>query len=61
MLSKSNFSYLMYFIPSNSIQIKNDIIELHINIRSFNANFSYMSCLIYQLGKSIDIIAMSET
>ena len=39
----------------------NDIIVLHINIRSFNANFSDLSCLIDQLGKPIDIIAMSET
>ena len=38
----------------------NDIIMLHINIRSFNANFSDLSCLIDQLGKPIDIIAMSE-
>ena len=39
----------------------NDIIVLHINIRSFNANFSDLSSLIDQLGKPIDIIVMSET
>ena len=39
----------------------NDIIMLHVYIRSFNANFSDLSCLIDQLGKPIDIIAMSET
>ena len=37
----------------------NDIIVLH--IRLFNAIFSDLSCLIDQLGKPIDIIAMLET